>query len=288
MHAWRALPYVAVVLIAWWGVATTHPPVPIAPVAAAPVLTVVPPLPVLSSGSAVEEAVVDTRTGARLRLDPVRDNRGLPWFARNGDAVWTKTREGLALLALDGQLLERIPGATDIRETQDGTARAFRRGDDWYATSPRGQRRLLGPVLYPTMSPDGRYFAFELMNGRTRDLHVVDLHSGEEIEVASGIGRCHCTSPDSYGYAEWATRGAAIVFQDHGDFLAPPEEAERPATFVYDLSTRRLIRTEQPPTLGQSPRCGAAATLSSPDGSHRLDFVRVCGVPRPPNSAVGP
>jgi hypothetical protein len=208
----------------------------------------------------------------------------LPWFTQDGDALWTRSREGLTLLALDGQVLERVPGASDIREAPDGERRAVRRGDDWFVTSPRGVRRLLGPLTFPSLSPDGRYFAFELVSGRTRDVYVIDLHSGEEIEVARGLGRCHCTSPDSYGYPQWATGGGLLVFRDHGDFLAQPEEAEPVTNLTYDVSARRLIRTDGDPSAGGIglPRCGAVAELWSPGGEYRLDYVRSCALPRPP------
>jgi hypothetical protein len=284
MHASRALPYIAVALVAWWGVANTHPPPPLAHQVAAleaaasrAMLTATP----AARGAPVDEGIVDTHSGGRVPIDAVRDNRGLPWFARDGTAVWTRSREGLVLIALDGRAIERVAGATDIRETADGGVRAYRLGDDWSVVSPGGARHVMGPLTYPSLSPDGRYFVFERSIARVREVHAVDLSTGDEIEVARGLGRCHCTSPDGYGYPEWATSGVAFTFRDHGDFLAQPEEPDSGAAFIYDLATRRLTRTSL--ASGQAsrlPRCGASSALWNVDGVHRLDYTRMCALPR--------
>jgi hypothetical protein len=150
-------------------------------------------------------------------------------------------------------------------------------------------RRLLGPLTYPSLSPDGRYFAFEFLSGHAREIHAIDLHTGEEIEVARGVGRCHCTSPDRYGYPEWASTNAVLAFRDHGDFLAPPEEGDESVSVLYDLSTRRRLGTppaaDQMDQMTRLPRCGSPSTLWYADGVHRLEFTRSCGSTRTPPPA---
>lgn len=286
MRLSRFFPFIAVALLSWWAVSTTHPlpsaarsaaagrdapsPAPVRPAAAAP-------LPARSAAT-----LVDVGSGRRLEVDAVRDNRGEPWLARGGTALWTRTTQGLALLALDGRLLERIPGATDIRETADGTVRAHRINDDWFVLSARGTRRLIGPLAFPSLSADGRYLAYELLGGRIREVHVLDLRSGEEIEVAHGLGRCHCTTPDAYGFPEWTPAGGTLTFGDAGHFETPPEEQEAPTTLAFDPATRRVSRLAGPPAQpSEAHPCGARSTLWSAAGGHYLDYRRTCALARP-------
>jgi len=278
----RFLPFVAVGLLSVWAVAGTHAQPSVTsqsearpqPTARAARLTPAAARPL--------SVLFDAASGSRVEMDAVRDNRGDPWFARGGSAVWTRTTQGLALVALDGRMLERIPGATDIRESLDGSVRAHRVNDDWLVTTPRGTRRLLGPLSFPSLSPDGRYFAFELVGGRFREIHALELRSGEEIEVAHALGRCHCSASEAYGFPEW-TSAAVLTFRDAGDFLAPPEEGEQGARFEFDLGSRSLARIpdDAPAAAHTSASCTGSATLKSANASVMLEYQPQCALPSP-------
>jgi hypothetical protein len=283
----RFLPFVAVALLSVWAVSSTQPRLSAAgqPGAARLDASARPrppaPIPAVAVPTRAAAVLIDVRSGNRLEVDAVRDNRGDAWLARDGSALWTHTTQGLVLVALDGHVLERIPGATDLHETADGAVRAYRINDDWLVTTPRGTRRLLGPLGFPSLSPDGRYFAFELLGGRFREIHALELRSGEEIEVAHSLGLCHCSTAEGYGFPEW-TRATVLTFRDAGDFNAPPEEHEQGARFEYDLAARLMTRvSEAPPRDSNATPCDATATLRSADGSTTLEYRRVCTLPQP-------
>jgi hypothetical protein len=223
------------------------------------------------------DTLSNTANATSVRVQAVRNNRGEPWFARDGTALWTRTSSGLALVDLDGRTLERIPGTNDIRETPDGVVRAYPvsrvypPGNDWLVVSPSGTRRILGVLSFPSLSPDGRYFAFELPVANRREVHVIDLQNGQEIEVAIGLGRCHCDTLADYGFPEWAS-DTTFTYTDHGDFIAPPEEHPGDR-FVFDVAARRGAFA---PALAPSPRCGGSAVLHAPDGVHELRYVPLC------------
>jgi hypothetical protein len=227
------------------------------------------------------DLIRDTRTGTERVVEVVRDNDGRAWLARDGSAVWTRTPDGLVLERLAGGSLERIEGARELREGA-GSARATLIGDAWTLEAGGRMVRLVG-AQFPSFSFDGRYLAYERTSseGRVRAVVVLDTRSGEEIVAAPGIGRCHCTTTDAYGFPRWATTTAAFTFADHGPFDAPPEERDRFFSnphFFYDMATRRATRGSAP----SQPRagCDQRATLTSADGAYELSYLRSCRLPR--------
>lgn len=273
----RVLPFVGVTLLSAWAVWSTQPP-SLADSSSARLEPTPRARPGAPAPARTVAALTDLTSGTRVEVDAARDNRGDAWFARGGTAVWTHTQQGLALLAIDGRVLQRIPGAIDIRETDDGAVRAYRINDDWLVTTPRGIRRLLGPLAFPSLSPDGRYFAFELLGGRPREVHALELRTGEEIDVASALGRCHCTTRDAYGFPEWRS-ATVLTFRDAGDFAAPPEEHEAGARFEYDLATRTLTRVAEPDARPATTPCDRLVTLPAPADSATLEYRRACLLP---------
>ena len=227
------------------------------------------------------DIIRDTGTATERVVEVVRDNDGRAWLARDGSAVWMRTSDGLVLERLGGGSLERIEGAREIREAPGGSARAALIGDAWTIEAGGRMVRLVG-AQFPSFSFDGRYLAYERSSsdGRVRTVIVLDTRSGEEIVAAPGIGRCHCTTIDAYGFPRWATTTAAFNYGDSGPFDAPPEERERLGNgqFLYDLATRRATRGSVP----SQPRAGCEqrATLTSSDGAYELSYTRSCRLPR--------
>lgn len=219
------------------------------------------------------DLIRDVRTGAERIVEVVRDNDGRVSLTRNGTAVWARTTEGLVLERLDGSVLERIEGARDLREAPDGSARVYATSDGWVVEAPGRTSRLAGAVQFPSFSFDARYLAFERTEGRTRSVYVLDVRSGEEAAVALGIGRCHCTTTDAYGFPRWASTASAFTYSDAGPFEAPPEERAG-GQFLYDVASRRATRA----TAAMPGRAGCEQryALTSSDGAYEVAYTRSC------------
>ena len=244
-------------------------------------MPVVTSIPVRTTPTLEQRDIIrDTLTGTERVVTAVHDNDGRAWLTRDRIAVWTRTASGLVLERLAGGELERVEGGRDLRESPDGSARAVLLGDTWVVEVGGRTTRLVG-AQFPSFAFDAPYLAYERSDGHVRTVYVLDARTGEETVAAPGIGRCHCTTVDAFGFPRWATATYAFTYGDSGPFDAPPEERERLGNgqFLYDLGTRQATRGSA--SSGLRIGCGQRYTLTSSDGAFELAYTRSCGLPRP-------
>ncbi|MBI3666864.1 MAG: PD40 domain-containing protein [Acidobacteria bacterium] len=185
---------------------------------------------------------VSTEAGALRRLTDHPADDWDPAFTPDGKKIiWSSNRSGhfeIWTADADGsgarQLTRDGTDAQNPTMTQDGewiVYSSFRRGRGIWKSRTDGSEatRLVDLGVIPEVSPDGRYAAYETMDG---DLRVVRIADGADMHfVASGGFR-----------PRWIPNGRAIAF------LLEPPDPKRPGVFVQGFvpgrdtaQTRRML-----------------------------------------------
>jgi hypothetical protein len=168
-----------------------------------------------------------------------------PEFARGGAALWTHTDDGLALIDLEGDVIEEIPGAVRIEEDAGGSARAYLEDFRMWHLEWSGTR-IAEVEGYPKIAPDGKWIAImrtSATNPNKQDVIIRDPITGREETIFSGRGQCHCDAPAGSTF-HWSSVGRYLAFVDHNIVDPDPAKGYEIAMIVYDHSTGTTQRID--------------------------------------------
>ena len=114
---------------------------------------------------------------------------------------------GTLVLAAAGPQNPGPPGSIVFHSSRDdGISRIYLMNPDG-----SGQRAVTGGPgdLWPDLSPNGRYVAFRSLRSGNSDIHVLDLHNGEVVNVTNHIA--------DDNWPRWSPNGQRLAFHSNRD-----------------------------------------------------------------------